>query len=154
MARTGGPAPDWTDKYITLIENGATIENAGRLAGGQAPRTVSYWLKRGKDEADRLEQNPHTKVRKTAQTYYELYVRHRRALAQFEQNLVNKIVNSENYPPHTYKASLEVLKLRFPARWGTKPNQDDTARNVILNVFQNLADQPTPEHEEVWETPE
>lgn len=153
MPRTTGPTPEWVERYTQHLIDGATIENAGRLAGGTSPRTVHYWLRKGKEEYDRLQLNPTGRARKTAQPYYQLYVQHQRALALFEQNLTRKIVYSEEHAPHVWKASMEVLKLRFPHRWGQKPNQDNTARNVILNVFEKLADAPAPQHDTEWETP-
>lgn len=105
----------FTKTFCNLLRIGCYIETACRLAG--ISRSTFYgWMKRGKDETDRLMENRRAKPRKKEAPYREFSDRVMQALAVAEMEHVGTVYKASvtNRDP---RVALAWLKIRYGGRY-------------------------------------
>jgi hypothetical protein len=105
--------------------------------------TWRKWLKRGKEIADRLAEDPDHLVNPNEELYVEFFYAYRRGLAEGEIRDLTKIAAGAP----GWQASAWRLERRFPKRWGRKappdpagPNGAGPPRGVVVYLPDNGRD--------------
>ena len=148
MRRQSGPTDQFIQHFTMLVRAGSTIDQATRIAGTHTTRTTHNWLRRGKEQSDRLELNPRAKVKKGEELCFNLYVEHKRADSELEHKLLSNIIRASEEPSQ-WKAAAWVLQRRWPHRWAPQSTEAEAVReqtSALIEGFQKLTELPTPAH--------
>lgn len=95
---------DRIERIVALIRSGCFVSTACAQAG-VSRRTYYDWKKKGKEAADEQKNNIYTEFLEAVEM----------ADADIEVALVSQISSESNW-----RAKLEILKRRFPERWGDR----------------------------------
>lgn len=149
MGRSTKLNPDTQEIIIEAISSGNYQETAAALAGIEE-RTFYNWMKRGENEAKRLEQNPRLRPQQSEKIYLQFFQAVKKALASSEARdiavvdqaaqggvLVAKktvtkrteskngavtetTIEEESYLPPQWQAAAWRLERKFPDKFGKK----------------------------------
>lgn len=85
--------PELQQEINSYLNTGVTIETACAACGIE-PRTYRAWLKRGRDEQNRLDADPKARLRKAEEPYLNFLHETTRTLARVETRLLGGINQS------------------------------------------------------------
>lgn len=92
-----GPIPTLTDDVFKAVDGylrtGVTIETACAAAGIK-PGTYRSWIRRGREESERLEKTPRARVKKSEEIYLNFFNATLSTLAQIEARILGGIGES------------------------------------------------------------
>lgn len=103
-----------TDIIVTAIRGGHYVEAAAAMAGVHKS-TVYDWLKRGKRERARVEQNARFRVSQKEAPYVAFSDAVLKAEGEAELRLLNQLQTDSR---GDWRAAAWRLERRFPKRWG------------------------------------
>jgi len=135
MAKRGRPAkltPEIQEEICRVIRAGNYIETAAVYAGIEK-KTLYNWMKRGREELERLKNNPKARMRKSEAPYVEFLHAVKKALAEAE---VRDVAIIGKAAQECWQAAAWRLERRFPERWGRR-----------LDVKQEVQGQVKIEHD-------
>ena len=111
--------PEVQERIVKVIRKGNYFETAVAYAG--VPRSTFYdWLRRGREERDRVSKDARLRVRQTEEKFVNFSIAVEQALAESEMDSLDIIVKASD---NNWQASAWRLERRFPDRWGRKVQQ-------------------------------
>ena len=126
MRRKGGRptklTPEVRERIVRAIAAGSYYAAAAQLAG-ITPRTFYNWMKRGREELERVESTPRARIRERERPYVEFYKAVKQAEAEAEIKVVARWWESMK---DDWRACRDFLARRFPERWAPKVRQEVT----------------------------
>lgn len=128
MSKRGRPTQlnkEKTAEICQLLRMGNYIETAAAYAG-ISKTTLYNWLKRGRREMDRVNQDNRRKIRKAEQIYVDFVNSVEKAMAEAEIRDVQIIYNAGK---DDWKASAWRLERKFPDRWGRKDSHEISGKD-------------------------
>ena len=84
---------------------------------GFSGRAILYWLKRGKEEHERLEKMATPRPKPSEDIYLRLFRSHKRLVAEIEAKFFDKVVKASN--KGTWQAAAWILERRFGTHWAS-----------------------------------
>lgn len=149
MARMGRPTKldqKVQDDIVLMLKMGNYIETAAAFAG-ISKTTLYSWMRRGREELERVEEGKGRKIRKAEEPYVDFLNAVEKSMAEAEIRDVQIIYNAAK---SDWKASAWRLERKYQDKWGRKdrtevtgkdggPIEIDDPREVLLNKLNTLA---------------
>lgn len=140
--------PEIAQQIIEAIRVGNYIETAANYAGiGHS--TFHLWMKKGRDEIERLveleERGIDAEVDPALAVYVEFVGNVKKAEADAEVQAVTRVRSAMG---ENWQAAMTFLERKYPAKWGRRVDLNITETRPVLNIQMN---QPDPELAEIME---
>lgn len=137
---TGRPTkltPEKQEEIIKYLRAGNYVETAAAYAG-LSKASVYNWLRRGRREIERVEDDPKRKIRKEEQPYVDFLYAVEKAQAGAEMTSIALINRASEVQ---WQAAAWRLERKHPGRWGrsTVPDEEQKLRNEMLEMELELA---------------
>ena len=124
--------PERQDAIVTMLEAGGYIEDACEAVGID-PRTYYHWLKRGKDEEDRINADIAPTPNETP--FLQFFQAVRKAQAD---GIMQHVMNIDHHAKNgTWQASAWILERKQPRKWGRFDRTEHTGPDggpININV--------------------
>jgi len=124
--------PERQQAIITMLEAGGYIDDACEAVGVD-PSTYYKWLKRGKDEEERLNAGLDPDPKHTL--FFEFFQAVRKANAE---GVMSHILNIDHHAKDgTWQASAWILERKQPHKWGRRDRTEHTGEGggpIQVNV--------------------
>lgn len=137
MARPTGLTAELQVRIVDAIKAGNYTEVAAEAAG-VSKRTYYYWMERGRKEAERLEQNPSARPRKSEAPFLQFFQAVKQAKAEAELRDLSIISNAAR--SGNWQAAAWKLERSHPERWGKKETTEHTGIVRIEDTRERLAE--------------
>ena len=137
---TGRPTkltPEKQEEIVKYLRAGNYVETAAAYAG-LSKASVYNWMRRGRREIERVEDDPRRKIREEEQPYVDFLYAVEKAQARAEITsvaLINRASETQ------WQAAAWRLERKHPDRWGRKtvPDEEQKLRNEMLEMKLELA---------------
>lgn len=138
--KTGRPTkltPEKQEEIVKYLRAGNYVETAAAYAG-LSKASVYNWMRRGRREIERVEDDPRRKIREEEQPYVDFLYAVEKAQARAEMTsiaLINRASETQ------WQAAAWRLERKHPGRWGrsTVPDEEQKLRNEMLEMKLELA---------------